>query len=168
MAIIEKRKHYVLIGPSGQQAGRKDHRKIAQQIVALQLIKVGQGGGIINLLLPKSRREERVLEHLIQRGYTVKEVNVREPYYKTIRDVIQSNEFIVQLAVRYEQERGHSGRAMSRVIEDFSSWVCLKLEDPAINEIKRIVGKSHPELLNMRKPDWWKKQLNHRVRRKSE
>ena len=157
-------KYFVLIGPTGKQAGRKDQHKIALQLVAIELTKKGEGGGIIDGLLPRSAREKRVLKGLVSRGYKVKKVKKRITFRKDVRDAVLNDVMIAQLAVRYESARGHSRRAMSAVIQDFSNWVCEKLSDPKSNQIKQIVGAAHPELLNMTRPDWWKKQLNQRVK----
>lgn len=157
-------KYFVLIGPTGKQAGRKDQHKIALQLVAIELTKKGEGGGIIDGLLPRSAREKRVLKGLVSRGYKVKKVKKRITFRKDVRDAVLNDVIIAQLAVRYESARGHSRRAMSAVIQDFSNWVCEKLSDPKSNQIKQIVGAAHPELLNMTRPDWWKKQLNQRVK----
>jgi hypothetical protein len=120
--------------------------------------------GIIDGLLPRSAREKRVLKGLVSRGYKVKKVKKRITFRKDVRDAVLNDVMIAQLAVRYESARGHSRRAMSAVIQDFSNWVCEKLSDPKSNQIKQIVGAAHPELLNMTRPDWWKKQLNQRVK----
>jgi hypothetical protein len=157
-------KYFVLIGPTGKQAGRKDQHQIALQLVAIELTKKGEGGGIIDGLLPRSAREKRVLKGLVSRGYKVKKVKKRITFRKDVRDAVLNDVMIAQLAVRYESARGHSRRAMSAVIQDFSNWVCEKLSDPKSNQIKQIVGAAHPELLNMTRPDWWKKQLNQRVK----
>lgn len=157
-------KYFVLIGPTGKQAGRKDQHKIALQLVAIELTKKGEGGGIIDGLLPRSAREKRVLKGLVSRGYKVKKVKKRITFRKDVRDAVLNDVMIAQLAVRYESARGHSRRAMSAAIQDFSNWVCEKLSDPKSNQIKQIVGAAHPELLNMTRPDWWKKQLNQRVK----
>jgi len=157
-------KYFVLVGPTGKQAGRKDQHKIALQLVAIELTKKGEGGGIIDGLLPRSAREKRVLKGLVSRGYKVKKVQKRITFRKDVRDTVLNDVMIAQLAVRYESARGHSRRAMSAVIQDFSNWVCEKLSNPKSNQIKQIVGAVHPELLNMTRPDWWKKQLNQRVK----
>ena len=165
MSINTRYKCFVLIGPGGRQAGRTDQHKIARQLAAIKLTKKGRGGGIVSLLLPKSSREKRVLRDLVSRGYKVKEILTRNSYRKDVREAIRNDDLIAQLAVHYELERGNSNLATPAVIPDFSEWLCQKLSDTSSNEIKRIVGLAHDELLNMTQPDWWKKQLNQRVRR---
>ena len=155
-------KHYVLVGPSGKQAGRKDQHKIALQLAAVDLTKKGRGGGIINGLLPRTSKDKKKLDYLTSKGYTAKEVKKRKTFRRDVRDAINSHVLIAQLAVRYEQERSSNRQAMAAVIRDFSGWICRKLLDPGPNAIKRIVGAAHPELLNMTKPDWWKKGIKSR------
>jgi len=161
-------KYFVLIGLSGKQPGRKDQHKLALQLTAIDLTRSGMGGGIVNGLLPRSAREKRVLNGLAARGYKVKEVVKRASFWKGVRDSVLNDDLVVQLAVCYEKERGNSRRAMSSVNRDFSRWICQELSDPTPNDIKRIVAFAHPELLNMIRPDWWKKQINQRVKGKSE
>jgi hypothetical protein len=165
MSTKTRYKCFVLIGPCGKQAGRTDQREIARQIAAIELTKKGRGGGILSLLLPKSPREKRILRDLVSRGYKVKKILTRTSYRKDVRQAIRNDEIIAQLAVHYDLERRNSTEATSAVIPDFSEWVCQKLSDTSPNEIKRIVGSAHDELLNMKQSDWWKKQLKQRVRR---
>ena len=165
MSTKNKLKHYVLIGPSGKQAGRKYQHKIALQLATIDLTKKGRGGGIINGLLPKTAKEKMTLDALTSRGYTAREVDKRNTYLREVREAVKSDLLIAQLAVRYELERGGSRQATAAVIKDFSVWICKKFLDQGLNDIKKIASAAHPELLNMTKPDWWKKQLNQRVKK---
>ncbi len=165
MSVKNNFKHYVLIGPSGKQAGRKDQHKIALQLAAIDLTKKSHGGGIINGLLPRTAKEKKILDDLTFKGYTFKEVKKRKTFRSEVRNAIKSDILIAQLAVRYERERGSSRKAMAAVKEDFSLWVCNKLLDKQMNVIKKIIKSAHPELLNMTQPDWWKKQLNQRCKK---
>lgn len=158
--------HYVLIGPKGKQAGRRDQKKLALQLVALHLTVCGQGGGIVNGLLPKTEKERVRLTELTSRGYTFKQVSTRKTFLRSVRQAVMSDQLIAQLAVRFEHENGRSKRAISAVNKEFSFWVCEKLADPKINEIKKILRKENAELLNRLSPDWWKKQLNRRKKSK--
>jgi hypothetical protein len=154
--------HYVLIGPSGKQAGRRDQKKLALQLAALQMTVCGQGGGIVTGLLPKTQRETEQLAELTSRGYTCKKVPVRKTILRSVRQAVMSDQLIAQIAVRFEHEKGHSKHAISAVNREFSLWICEKLVDPKMNEIKKILQKEDDELLNRLSPDWWKKQLNRR------
>lgn len=158
-------KHFVLVGPSGKQSGRKDQHNIALQLAAIELTQKGNGGGIISGLLPRTSKNIKILNTLIAKGYEARAVKKRFTFRSEVRDATKSDSLIAQLAVLYQQERGKNKRAMAAPMRDFSAWVCSQLLDPGQNTIKRLVGEAHPELPNMVKPDWWKKQLNQRVKK---
>ena len=107
--------HYVLIGPKGKQAGHRNQRRLALQLLAQHLTVAKEGGGIVNELLPKTLKERDRLAKLISRGYKFKQVLIRKTMLPIIREAVMSDELIVKLAVRFEQERGHSKRAVSAV-----------------------------------------------------
>ena len=151
--------HHVLIGPKGKRAGRIDQKKIAMQLHALQLTTAGSGGGIVSTLLPRKKKDWDELEKLIDRGYSAKEVKSRSNYREDVRNSVRTNNLIAKLAVRFERER-RGERYLSAAKRELAVWICEKLSDPIPNEVKRIVGEAHPELLNMTKADWWKKRLN--------
>lgn len=157
--------HWVLIGPKGKQAGHKNRHNIASQIAAIYLSASGSGGGIIEALLPKTEKELEYLEKLIDRGYTIKKVTPRNNYTQEVRDAVMSDTLIAQLAVRFEREKGNNREAMHAVNRSFSEWVCEKLSAKEQNDVKTLIEKAHPELANRTSPDWWKKQLNQRVKK---
>lgn len=162
---IGNHKHHVLVGPKGKQAGLTLGKKIALQMAAIELSAQGRGGGVVTLLLPISPKDwERVLS-LTAKGYTFKEVISRQTIRSAIRRVAVSDNLIVQLAPLFEQDKGKSKRAMAAINREFAVWITGKLKDVSPNKVKTIVGNAHPDLLNRTSPDWWKKQLNQRVRK---
>ncbi len=155
--------HFVLVGPSGKQAGRKDQHKIALQIEALWRQRTGLGGGISDLLIPTSPKEMKTINRLIGKGYRTKKVVGRKNYRKGLREKLIVGYLITVLAARFVHDLGDRRLENRSVVREFSKWVCKNLNDQYPNEIKRIIGAVDDELLNMRKPDWWKNQINQRV-----
>jgi len=163
--MIAKRRspHFVLVGPSGKQAGRKDQHKIALQIEALQRQQTGLGGGICDLLIPRLPREIKTINRLTGRGYSTKKVVCRKNYREGLRGKLIDSCLIPELAARFVHELGSRRLDNRSVAREFSDWVCKNLNDPYPNEVKRIIGAVDDELLNMGKPAWWKNQVNQRV-----
>lgn len=157
--------HWVLIGPQGKQAGLKNQHEIALQLAAIYLSASGLGGGIIEALLPKTEKELDHLEKLTDRGYTIKKVAPRSNLAQEVRDAVMSDTLIAQLAVRFEREKGNNREAMHAVNRSFPVWVCEKLMAKEQNDVKTLIEKAHPELANRTSHDWWKKQLNQRVKK---
>jgi|GEM_PF-2063102 hypothetical protein len=153
--------HLVLIGPNGKQAGHKDHAVIAQQIYCVQLNSSGKGGGITTLLLPRNDRQRKKLEKLLGRGYTVKRVRIRSHCRSKIRDAVTDSLLII-LAEKFLSEKSSSPRAMSAIIREFSNWICTKLKDPQARDVRSIVVRSHPDLVERTSADWWRKQIAQR------
>lgn len=156
-----KPKRFILVGPKGKLAGRKDQAQIALQIYCDELNSGGLGGGISTLLLPKTTVQRKNIEKLLGRGYTVKEVRVRRHDRVNVRKAV-TDELFARLAVRFAAEKGHSKRAMSAVVREFSNWISNKLSDPKPNEIILLVAKAHPELPNRKSAEWWKQQIAQR------
>lgn len=158
-------KHHILVGPKGKQAGLRLGNRIALQMLAIQLCATGHGAGIVALLLPKTPNEWDRVFSLTAKGYSYKEVHPRRTIRSEIRDAAVSDNLIVQLAVLFEKDKGWSKKAISAVNREFAIWVTQKLRELPPNKVKTVVGKSHPELLNRTSSDWWKKQLNQRLRK---
>lgn len=157
--------HWVLIGPAGRQAGRKDQHIVALKIVAIQLLASGAGGGIINSLIPKSIKELVNLKNLIDRGYTIKSVTPRPNLAKEVREAVMSDELMAKLAVRFELDKAENLQYMQAITRSFSEWICEQLTSDGNNDIKYLVKSAHPELANRTNPGWWKEQISERVRK---
>lgn len=156
-----KPKHLVLIGPNGKQAGRKDQAQIAHQILSVELNSSGRGGGITKLLLPRSALEYKKLEKLQLRGYTVKKVEIRKHRRTNIREAV-TDSLLVHLAEKFLSEKGSSPCAMSAIVREFSNWISNKLKDHHATEIRSVVAKAHPDLVDRTSADWWRKRIAQR------
>ena len=154
--------HLVLIGPIGKRAGVRKQQMIACKLHAINLSSVGHGGGIADLLLPKNKIELEKLRKYISRGYRVKKITIRKNPRKIVREAIKSNQLMVALAEKFLAEKGSSLRAMTAPVREFSNWICLKLSDKKPNQVKNIVYKAHPNLVDRTSPDWWRKQIAER------
>lgn len=157
--------HWVLLGPKGRQAGRKDQHLVALKIVALQLSASGEGGGIADLLTPKSTKELNGLKRLIDLGYSVKQVKPRSNLAKDVREAVMSDKLIAQLAVRFELDKAEQIKHMQAVSRSFSEWICKNLTAAGQNDIKILIRNTHPELENRIKPGWWQDQIGERVKK---
>lgn len=157
-----KPEHLVLIGPSGKQAGLRNQHMIACKLQAIHLNSVGLGGGITNLLLPKNSIESAKLRKYISRGYTVKTSVIRNSTRQTVRNVIKSDQLIVTLAEEFLAAKGSSPRSMAAPVREFSNWICEQLKDHRPNQVRNIVAKAHPDLVDRTEPDWWRKQIAQR------
>jgi hypothetical protein len=157
--------HWVLLGPKRKQAGLRDQKLIAIKIEAKRIAAESGSQGIIQFLLPKTGSESERLKKLTDRGYTIKKVIPRRNLNKEVREAVMSDALMLQLAVFFAREKGKSFRAMQAVNRGFARWICNKLKDLEPNHIKDIVGKAHQELLNRTSEDWWKKQINQRVKK---
>jgi hypothetical protein len=154
--------HLVLIGPIGKRAGVRKQHIIACKLHAINLCSVGHGGGIADLLLPKNKIELEKLRKYIRRRYKVKKVTIRRNPSKIVREAIKSNQLMVALAEKFLAEKGTVRRAMAAPVREFSNWICLKLTDKNPNQVKNIVYKAHPNLVDRTSPDWWRKQIAER------
>lgn len=165
MKTVPQLMHWVLVGPKGRQAGRRDQRKIANQIAAIQITESGRGGGIISALLPRTTQESDRIEKLIRRGYTTRSVLVRKNRSKVIREAVMDDALIVKLAIYFENEKGHSPRAMKAVIREFSNWVCSKLKGTNLNNVRKLIEARYPDLADRTSPHWWRTQLSVRAKK---
>jgi hypothetical protein len=123
---LKKAKHFVLIGPGGKQAGRRNQKDIALQFAAIKKTRAGFGGGIINLLLPKTMKQWQTVEKLRSKGYFFKKVNTRSSILEQVRDAAINDHLYVALVYAFLEEEGNSPRAMSAPVREFATWVAKK------------------------------------------
>jgi hypothetical protein len=158
-------KHLVLVGPKGRRAGLEGGWKVALQMAALESHAKQPLKGIASLLIPRTQKEKKRITNLIARGYSFKEVSRRETIRKSIRKAAISDSLVAQLLNFYWEETGLKHRYRSALKREFTLWVTKKLSELGPNRVKSVVGRAHTELLNRTSSDWWKKQLNQRLRK---
>jgi hypothetical protein len=160
---LKKVKHFVLKGPGGKQAGRLDQWYLALQFEAIKKTKAGFGGGIIDLLVPRTNKEWKTLAGLYSKGYFVKEVIARPSIRSKVRDAVIDDTLMAQLANLFHDEKHNSPRAMSAPVREFSFWISKKIgeRDPMVVQ---LLSRAQPELPNRMGTDWWRVQI--RLRRK--
>lgn len=159
-------KHWVLLGPAGKRAGLRDQHIVASQIAAIRMTASGSGGGITSALLPKTEKELNRLQQLLNRGYTVESLPIRNNRAKAVREAVMDDSLIVRLVIYYEREKGRSPRAMKAINREFAIWVCDKLKDINRNNVRELIESRYPDLADRTSPDWWKKQLNQRTKQR--
>lgn len=155
---LKNLKHLVLTGPEGEQPGRPDHKDIALQFLAIKKTRAGFGGGIVNLLIPKTTKQWKTVEKLRSRGYFYKAVNARPSIREEVRNAAVNDGLITELAYLFVIENQNSRRAMSAPVREFAVWIVKKIgeRDPNIVQLFR----SQPELLNRLSVDWWKLRIS--------
>ena len=156
--------HYVLVGQIGKQAGRRDHKSLALQLAAIDMTVRGIGGGLASLLLPSANKRLEQLVKLLMRGYWYRSVKIRRTMRGDIRKAAVTDDLLVVLRALFAAEKKGSKRAKSAFVKEFSKWIAEKIstQDPLIT---RLVSQAHYDLPNKSKSDWWKKQLNQKVKK---
>jgi hypothetical protein len=158
----KKREHYVLLGPKGKQAGHKNQHRVALELRAIELTRAGMGGGIISLLMPRSKKRADKLREYIDRGYTVRAVPIRDSSRRDVREAIASDELLATLLAHFDREKQLAKNEIRAHVREFSTWVCEKLSDHRPNQVRRLVREAHPDLADRTSPDWWRKQIARR------
>lgn len=156
-------KHYVLRSRrTGKIASRTGQLKLINRLQARQLTRSGRGGGIVELLLPKTAKETKALND-DDLTYEVAKVRKRTSGERTkVRSVAESDEFILSLLKIYVQSAGHDERKLNTV-KVFVRWICDELQNHD-SLVCRLVCKHSPALADRQKPDWWERRIA--VRRK--
>lgn len=156
--------HYVLVGRTGKQPGRLNHKLLALQLAAIDMTAQGIGGGLARLLLPNSDEQFEKLVKLVKRGYWFRSVKIRRTMRGDIRKAAVTDDLLVVLRALFAAEKKVSKRAKSAFVEEFSKWIAEKIatQDPLVT---RLVSQAHYDLPNKSKSDWWKKQLNQKVKK---
>jgi hypothetical protein len=162
---IQKVKQFVLIGPAGKQAGRTDQRDLALQIAAIQKTETGHGGGIIGLLLPKTKRQWSAIAKLRSKGYFAKEVKIRNSIRSKAREIVTDDDLLSKLANHFHDEKSNSPRAKVAIVREFSIWVSEKIRHCDPNIVK-LLSASQLQFLSGLGADWWKVQIKLRRRKK--
>lgn len=158
----KKRDHFVLLGPKGKQAGLKNQHRVALELKAIEITRAGMGGGIISLLMPRSKKRADKLREYIDRGYTVGKVPIRDNSRRDVRNAIASDALLATLLAHFDKEKQLAKNEIRAPIREFSIWVCEKLNDHRPNQVRRLIAAAHPDLAERTSPDWWKKQIARR------
>jgi len=160
----EPLEHFVLLSQTGKQPGRLNHKSLALQLAAIDMTAQGIGGGLARLLSPSSDRQLEQIVKLLKRGYWYRSVKFRRTMRGDIRKAAVTDDLLAALGALFAAEKKGSKRAKSAFVEEFSKWIAEKIatQDPLIT---RLVGQAHYDLPNKTKPDWWKKQLNQKVKK---
>jgi hypothetical protein len=160
----KKGKQLVLIGPAGKQAGRPDQKYIALQFAAIEKTRAGFGGGIIDLLLPKIKKQWQTVQKLRLKGYFFKAVNTRSTVLEEVRDAAVNHNLFKDLVYLFVVEKGNCQHTRRAPVKEFAAWIVKKISerDPTISQLFR----SQPELLNRLSVDWWKVRIRQIRKRK--
>lgn len=157
-----KREHFVLLGPKGKQPGLKNQHRVALELKAIEITQAGLGGGIISLLMPRSKKHADKLREYVDRGYTVGKVPIRNNSRRDVRKAVASDKLIATLLAQFDNEKKLAKNKISAPVREFSLWVCEKLSDHKPNQVRRLITAAHPDLAERTSPDWWQKQIARR------
>jgi hypothetical protein len=160
----ENLQHYVLVGPQGKQAGRRDQKSLAIRLAAIEMTALGKGAGLASLLIPKTNSDFKKFLDLVAKGYWFKTVKRRTTIRRSVRFAAQSDKLLMPLIERFQADQGHKRRTRSAPMRSFAEWLCKKLLERD-HEIIRLLRSVHPELPERTKVDWWKKQKNQGVKK---
>ncbi len=155
-------KRYVLVGANGKQASRRDQWRLALQMQAEKEAAAGRGGGLVDLLLPRTPQEAKELARA-RKKYRLKSVKRRSTRERqSARDtVVLDDELMTKLVVLYIREKGHLASAYT--IEKFCRWVSMNLRNQHSQACRLL--KNNQLALTERRPSWWMKQIAERRKR---
>ena len=156
---MNTKKHYALRNKvSGKHASRTDQATLANKIKAREISNFGRGGGIVDLLAPKTVEEEDELRK-VEQFYEVVEVSKRKAFERAEvkKAVEQENRLMVLLAERYLSSNKYATHK-SISIKTFTRWICDELKDHN-SQVCRLVLKHYPALSERQKPDWWERRI---------
>jgi len=155
---MNSQQHFVLRSrATGKIASRKDQEMIALRLKAIQLSTSGGGGGVLSLLLPKTKREATELQRASLR-YEVSEVRKRSTGERQrVREALEKNDaLMVGLTELYL--RAIKNSAYKILVSKFAVWVCAELENHN-SDVSKLVFSNCPALADRHSPSWWEKQI---------
>jgi hypothetical protein len=153
------RKHYVLQSKAtGKQASRADQAMLANKLKAREISTAGQGGGIADLLLPRTPKEKAALQK-VEKLYDVVQVTKRAGGERAqAREEVEKEHFlIVALAELYSKSGGH-GQHQRETVKNLTEWICGELKNDR-TEACKLIYKHCPALAERQKPDWWERRI---------
>ena len=156
---MSTRKRYVLQSKaSGKQASRADQAALANRLKAKEISKAGYGGGISDLLLPRTPKEKATLQN-VENLYDAVEVTMRAggERAEAREEVEKEHALIVALAELYFRSARYT-RHQSVTIKSFTCWICDELLNHR-TEACKLIFKHSPALADRQNPDWWQKRI---------
>jgi hypothetical protein len=153
------RKHYVLQSKAtGKQASRADQAMLANKLKAREISTAGQGGGIADLLLPRTPKEKAALQK-VEKLYDVVQVTKRAGGERAqAREEVEKEHFlIVALAELYSKSGGH-GQHQRETVKNLTEWICGELKNYR-TEVCKLIFRHSPALADRQTPDWWQKRI---------
>lgn len=161
---MTSRKHYVLQSKvTGKQASRADQAALANKLKAKELSEAGYGGGVVDLLLPKTPEDEACLNQVAQLYDAVevtKRANIERAQARA--SVEKETSLMVALAELYLKS-DRSSQPQSISVKSFTRWICDELKNHR-TEACQLIFKHSPALADRQNPDWWERRIS--LRRK--
>ena len=156
---MSTRKRYVLQSKAtGKQASRADQATLANKLKAIEISRAGHGGGITDLLLPKTSQEEATLQK-VEKLYDAVEVTIRAGGERAqVRaEVEKEHALIVALAELYFKS-DRCKQCQSVTVKSLTEWICGELKNHQ-TEVCKLIFRHSPALADRQTPDWWQKRI---------
>ncbi len=164
--------HFVLINnTSGNHASRPDRTRLAMLLRANELQRMGQAGGIVDILTEQAAKESQTLVDIIGK-YRIEQVFARNgrnghlPARLTARRAVLDDEIVCKLAVLFEAHGEPPFSPHCRSAKAFIGWLQAQMAD-RLSMTYAILTRSAPDLLAAPRGDrWWSDQISQRRKRR--
>ena len=149
---------------SGKHASIVDQAQRAILLKASELDLAGQGGGLVDLLMPKVNLDRRRLEKLA-RTYETRWVCGRQggprslPVRRQAREEAMSDEIIAFLVVRFVNFVGDRDIPPAKILRGFVEWLQQELKKRG-SVVYKYLSLNAPALLEAERSDkWWRERI---------
>jgi len=149
---------------SGKHASIVDQAQRAILLKASELDLAGQGGGLVDLLMPKVNLDRRRLEKLA-RTYETRWVRGRQggprslPVRRQAREEAMSDEIIAFLVVRFVNSVGNRDIPPAKILRRFVEWLQQELKKRG-SIVYEYLSLNAPTLLEAERSDkWWRERI---------
>jgi hypothetical protein len=142
-------------------------KEIDNKLIANTLHQNGRGGGIVDLLLPKTSEDQRKLEEY-EKKFSVTEVKVRNTQNQLLNNYFKNDTLVIQLGIWWDK---HYKIALT--IEDLGlelsnaqdKIINSRKINPKLSDLKNILRRFAPELQRVhREARWWEDRITKNVK----
>jgi len=142
-------------------------KEIDNKLIANTLHQNGRGGGIVDLLLPKTSEEQQKLEEY-EKKFNVTEVKTRDTQNQLLKNYFNNDVLIIQLgiwwdrhykiALTFEDMGLELSNAQDKIINS-------RKTNEKLSDLKNILRRFAPELQRVhREARWWEDQITKNVK----
>lgn len=142
-------------------------KEIDNKLIANTLHQTGRGGGIIDLLLPKTSEEQQKLEEYEEK-FNVTEVKTRDTQNQLLKNYFKNDTLIIKLgiwwdkhykiALTFEDMGLELSNAQEKIINSRNT-------NDKLSDLKNILRRFAPELQRVhREARWWEDRITNNVK----